>query len=53
MYLHKFTSIFEEKVPGKVGNAYLTDKSVTASGALSRPQTPAYRVMYLQAKINE
>ena len=26
---------------------------MTASGALSRPQTPAYWVMFLQTKVNE
>ena len=34
-------------------NAYLTVKSVTASGALSEPRPPAYRVMYLQTKVTE
>ena len=32
--------LFEEKVPGKMENAYLTVKSATASWAPSRPQTP-------------
>ena len=34
-------------------NAYLTIKSVTASGTLSGSQTLAYRVMYLETKVNE
>ena len=52
MCLHKCKLNFTRIVPGKVGECYLTFKSATASGALSRPQTPSL-VMYLQTKPNE
>ena len=48
--------IFEEKYQEKWENAYLTFKNATASGALgalSGPQTPAYKLMCLQSKPKE
>ena len=43
----------KKKYQEKWENAYLTVKGSPASGALSGPQTPAYKVMYLQTKPNE
>ena len=43
----------KKKYQEKWENAYLTVKGSPASGALSGPQTLAYKVMYLQTKPNK
>ena len=43
----------KKKYQEKWENAYLTVKGSPAFGALSRPQTPSLKVMYLQTKPNE
>ena len=43
----------KKKYQEKWENEYLTIKGSLASGALSGPQMPAYKVMYLQTKPNE
>ena len=43
----------KKKYQEKWKNVYLTLKSMTASGVLSGPRPPTYKVMYLQTKINE
>ena len=52
MYLYCIV-FFKKRHQEKWENAYLTDKSETASGALSRPHPPACRVMFQQTKVNE
>ena len=40
MCLHNVSLIFEEKVPGKVGECIFDSQSAIASRALRWPQTP-------------